>query len=193
MGINLHPKKFSYIHSLYSGATYFYVNIISYLIPWEEYHIMSLKNIQREFIIYMVRQYSHFIQTKSDTFNWLVFFSYSAWWRHQVETFSALLAICAVNSPVTGEFPHKNQWRGAVMFSLICASIKGWINNVEAGDLRRRRALYDVSVMGYRKQYWCLPRLSRHRGPIGKISLFIWPTPAVLRIGYIITCIHKLF
>ena len=27
-----------------------------------------------------------------------------AWWRHQMETFSALLAICAGNSPVTGEF-----------------------------------------------------------------------------------------
>ena len=28
-----------------------------------------------------------------------------AWWRHQMETFSALLAICAGNSPVPGEFP----------------------------------------------------------------------------------------
>ena len=28
-----------------------------------------------------------------------------AWWRHQMETFSALLVLCAVNSPVTGEFP----------------------------------------------------------------------------------------
>ena len=28
-----------------------------------------------------------------------------AWWRHQMETFSALLAICAGNSPVSGEFP----------------------------------------------------------------------------------------
>ena len=27
------------------------------------------------------------------------------WWRHQMETFSTLLAICAGNSPVTGEFP----------------------------------------------------------------------------------------
>ena len=27
------------------------------------------------------------------------------WWRHQMETFSALLAICAENSPVPGEFP----------------------------------------------------------------------------------------
>ena len=27
-----------------------------------------------------------------------------SWWRHQMETFSALLAICAGNSPVPGEF-----------------------------------------------------------------------------------------
>ena len=30
---------------------------------------------------------------------------YFAWWRHEMETFSALLALCAGNSPVTGEFP----------------------------------------------------------------------------------------
>ena len=29
------------------------------------------------------------------------------WWRHQMETFSALLALCAKNSPVTGEFPSQ--------------------------------------------------------------------------------------
>ena len=29
------------------------------------------------------------------------------WWRHQIETFSVLLAICAGNSPVTGEFPSQ--------------------------------------------------------------------------------------
>ena len=28
-----------------------------------------------------------------------------SWWRHQMETFCTLLAICAGNSPVTGEFP----------------------------------------------------------------------------------------
>ena len=28
-----------------------------------------------------------------------------SWWRHQMETFSALLAICAGNSPVPSEFP----------------------------------------------------------------------------------------
>ena len=29
----------------------------------------------------------------------------STWWRHQMETFSALLAICAGTSPASGEFP----------------------------------------------------------------------------------------
>ena len=40
------------------------------------------------------------------------------WWRHQMETFSALLARCGGNSPVNS--PHKGQWRGDLMFSLIC-------------------------------------------------------------------------
>ena len=30
-----------------------------------------------------------------------------SWWRHQLETFSALLTVCAKNSPVTGEFPSQ--------------------------------------------------------------------------------------
>ena len=48
-------------------------------------------------------------------------------------------------SPVNS--PHKDQWRGALKFSLICARINGWVNNGEAGDLRRNRAHYDVIVM----------------------------------------------
>ena len=43
--------------------------------------------------------------------------------------------------------PHKGQWSGALMFSLICVWINGWVNNREAGGLRRYRAHYDVSVM----------------------------------------------
>ena len=45
--------------------------------------------------------------------------------------------------------PHKGQWRGALMFSLICVWINAWVNNREAGDLRRHRAYYDVTVMRY--------------------------------------------
>ena len=46
-----------------------------------------------------------------------------------------------------GEFPHTGQWRGALMFSLICVWINGWVNNREAGDSRRNRGHCDVIVM----------------------------------------------
>ena len=43
--------------------------------------------------------------------------------------------------------PHKGQWRGALMFPLICTWINGWVNNREAGDFRRNCAHCDVIVM----------------------------------------------
>ena len=43
--------------------------------------------------------------------------------------------------------PHKGQWRGALMFSFICVWINGWVNNREAGELRRYRAHYCVTAM----------------------------------------------
>ena len=45
--------------------------------------------------------------------------------------------------------PHKGQWCGALMFSLICIWINGWENNREPGDLRRHPTHYDVIVMLY--------------------------------------------
>ena len=51
---------------------------------------------------------------------------------------------------------HKDQWRGALMFSLICAWINGWVNNCEAGDLRRHCAHYNVTVMSAYNSIHCL-------------------------------------
>ena len=70
----------------------------------------------------------------------------TAWWRHQMETFSALLALCVINSLVTGEFPAKGQWSGALMHFFIFAWMNGWVNNLEAGDLRHYHAHYDLTV-----------------------------------------------
>ena len=101
-------------------------------------------------------------------------FWFISWWRHQMETFSTLLALCAHfeegfgsfhddvikwdycprHWPFVGGFhrspvnsPHKGQWRGALMFSLICTWRNGWVNNRDAGDLRRHCAHYDVTVI----------------------------------------------
>ena len=43
--------------------------------------------------------------------------------------------------------PHKGQRREALLFSFICAWTNDWINNRDAGDLRRYRSHYDVTVM----------------------------------------------
>ena len=47
----------------------------------------------------------------------------------------------AVNSP------HKGQWHGTLMFSLICPWINAWVNNRETCYLRRHCTHYDVIVM----------------------------------------------
>ena len=103
------------------------------------------------------------------------------WWRHDMETPFALLDlfggcighgqcnmmtssngnIFRVTGPLCGEFtghlwiPHtkKGRWRGALMFSFICAWINVWVNNREAGDLRSLCAHYDVIVMKYKDFY----------------------------------------
>ena len=65
-----------------------------------------------------------------------------------METFSALLAICAGNSPASCEFPTQRPvTRSFDVCFFICVQINGWENNCEAGDLRRYRAHYDVIVM----------------------------------------------
>ena len=64
-------------------------------------------------------------------------------WKHFPRHWSFVRGIH--RSPVNS--PHKGQWRGALMFSLSCVGIKGWVNNRKAGDLRRYRAHYDVIVM----------------------------------------------
>ena len=86
-------------------------------------------------------------QQKTGAHGWSSVTKICIYGRHQVETFSALLALGAGNSPVPVNSPHKGQWHGALMFSLICAWINDWVNNRQAGDLRRHCCHYDVNVM----------------------------------------------
>ena len=72
---------------------------------------------------------------------------HNSWWRHQMETFSALLAICTVNSLVTGEFPSQRPvtWSFGVFFDMRLnkrLSIQSW-----GWWLRRHHAHYSVIVM----------------------------------------------
>ena len=74
-------------------------------------------------------------------------FTTQTWWRHQMETFSTLLALCAGISPVTVEFPSQRPVTRSfdVFFGLRLEN--GWVNNRDAGDLRRHCAHCVVTVM----------------------------------------------
>ena len=64
-----------------------------------------------------------------------------------METFSALLAPCAGNSPVAGEFLAQRPVTRS--FDIFCDLrwINGYVNNGKAGDLIRYHVHYDVTVM----------------------------------------------
>ena len=70
---------------------------------------------------------------------------FKTWWRHQ--HFPRYWPFVPGIHRPTVNSPHKGQWRGALMFSLIYAWINGSVNNRQAGDLRRPPAHYDVTVM----------------------------------------------
>ena len=63
-------------------------------------------------------------------------------WKHFPRYWPFVLGIH--RSPVNS--PHKGQWRGALILSLIFDWINSWVNNREAGDLRHHRTHYDVIV-----------------------------------------------
>ena len=83
-------------------------------------------------------------QTAGDSF---LVNSDHTWRRHQMETSSALLVICAGNSPVTAEFPAQRPVTRSfdVFFDL---RLNKRLSNIsETGDLRRHRVHYDVIAM----------------------------------------------
>ena len=76
------------------------------------------------------------------------------WWRYQMETFSALLAFCAGNSPVPGEFPvQRTVTRSFDVFFDLCLNKRlskhlwGWWFDTLSGPLwRHSNAAIVVSV-----------------------------------------------
>ena len=75
---------------------------------------------------------------------WKLWFHYDVIkWKHFPGHWSIVRGIhrSSVNSP------HESQWCRALIFCLMCAWTNGWTNNRDAGDVRRHRVGYDVTVM----------------------------------------------
>ena len=105
--IENHNVKQHCIHPLHSPNSFAYHSstLVHTCIPLEgtfcglELHYEACPSCAEEFKIYIVIL---------DVIAWSpcgTCHCYATWWRHQMETFSALLAICGGNSPVIGEFP----------------------------------------------------------------------------------------
>ena len=89
--------------------------------------------------------------------------------------FSALLALCE-GSPV--DSLYKGQWRGALIFSLICARTSCWSNNRNASDLRRRHTHNGVTVIYDNVQLY----------PISFHNSFCYPFPHCIVMWNILRC-----
>ena len=72
---------------------------------------LRLTSIDQIQVLLDTHSCTNICQRIGDNFSWPTYYNVwyrkcaFAWWRHQMETFSALQALCAGNSPVTGEFP----------------------------------------------------------------------------------------
>ena len=96
-----------------------------------------------------------------DSSSWLTYLSViGSWWRHQMETFSALLAICAGNSPVPGEFPAQRPVTQSFgVFFDLCLNKRlskqswgWWFETLSRPFWRHRNRVYITSLM--KCWYW---------------------------------------
>ena len=108
-------------------------------IQWQVYQAKNLRLIWISLlweVIFMLKLFMPFSMVPHD---------YIIKWKHFLRYWPSVWAIH--RSSVRSH--HKGQWRGSLMFSLICAWVNGWVNSHEAGDLRWHRTYYDVIVMQY--------------------------------------------
>ena len=132
------------------------------LIVWVDHlynHAYKKEIVCISYRIYCRGQYNSFWES-----------SQSTWWRHQMETFSALLAICAGNSPVPGEFPSQRPvTRSFDVFFDLCPNKRlsrqswGWWFETPSGSLWRHSNDRISARLHYREAYdfwtawnvWC--------------------------------------
>ena len=89
--------------------------------------------------------------------------------------------IFRVIGPLCGEFTaHTGQWRGALMFSIICAWTNVWANHRDASELRRHHPHYDVNVLYFQAlglKYHYNDEVKNTYYYKAMSGQFIWPWP----------------
>ena len=78
-------------------------------------------------------------------------------------------------SPVNS--PHKGQWCRTSMFSLICPSTNGWVNNRDVSDFRCNWAHYDVTIMHVITGPYCIAQHDDRMTLFGMEIHGLWGIP----------------
>ena len=108
------PQKWPVTWKMFPFDDVIMTNIVSYqFLPQTPtkcpHHFMCSNITPLYMVIFDVGVYSILIYITNCTLFQIMecrfFLMFFSWWRYQMETFSALLALCAGNSPVTYEFP----------------------------------------------------------------------------------------
>ena len=108
----------------------------------------------------------------------------NSWWRYQMETFSALLAICAGNSPVPGEFPSQRPVTRSfdIFFDLRLnkrlskQSWGWWFETLSRSLWRHRNVLWFFKSCGNPGLVFCLGVSSGCARPTtGEFTSVTWP------------------
>ena len=83
-----------------------------------------------------LRQSCTTLKKMDEWITWISMITTKTWWRHQMETFPHQQPFVRGFHRWPVNSPHQRQWRGTLMFSLVCGWTNGWANNKDAGDLR---------------------------------------------------------
>ena len=114
-----------------------------------------------------------------------LFIYHVSWWRHQMETFSASLAICA-NSPVTGEFPAQRPVTQSFDFFFDLRLNKRLSKPLRGWWFESHGAHYDVTVMKFLRLAGFLPTFMLFE-MVHEISINL----AVFRVSRVLTTLWK--
>ena len=119
------------------------------------------------------------------------------WWRHQMETFSTLLALCAGNSPVTGEFPAQRPVTLSFdVFFDLCLNKRlskqswGWWFETTSPPLWRHRNDVLASQLSghcdvFSNSLWCQQNVNWSSEILGQCVKFI---VFIIIYGFVMSC-----
>ena len=116
-------------HNIYVAIMSMYVSYFSFV--FTKYHFLLNTTSADQYSLCLWNTWATLINSMKSSYHGDVMR-----WKHFPRNWPFVRGIH--RSPVNS--PHKGRWHEALMFSLICVCVNDWVNNREAGDLRRYRA-----------------------------------------------------